>query len=257
MLSDDLTACADIVHRGDADRFAATMAIAPVLREKLWPLYAFNIEVSRAPWVTEETMIAEMRLQWWRDALEEISGSGPVRRHEVVTPLAALLTPAMAQLLDQAVEARRWDIYRDPFEDAAHFERYIDQTSGNLMLVAAQLLGEAEEAPVRDLAYGFGVARWLLAIPELEARKRVPLLDGRPEAVAALARGALDRLANARRQGGGVSTAAGKALLPAWRSEALLKQAVTEPQRVADGNLMDSEFTRRWGLLWRSMSGRW
>ena len=57
-------------------------------RRVLFPLYAFNIEVSRAPWVTAEPMIAEMRLQFWRDVVEEIAAGKPPRAHEVAAPLA-------------------------------------------------------------------------------------------------------------------------------------------------------------------------
>ncbi|MEQ8366967.1 MAG: phytoene synthase, partial [Roseicyclus sp.] len=60
-----LQACAELVARGDPDRFRATMAAPVDARRVLFPLYAFNIEVSRAPWVTAEPMIAEMRLQFW------------------------------------------------------------------------------------------------------------------------------------------------------------------------------------------------
>lgn len=59
----DLTACAGLVERGDPDRFRAVMAVPVAARRILFPIFAFNIEVSRAPWVTQETVIAEMRLQ--------------------------------------------------------------------------------------------------------------------------------------------------------------------------------------------------
>ena len=59
-----IQACADLVHRGDPDRFAAIMAAPVGARERLFPIFAFNLEVARAPWVTAEAMIAEMRLQW-------------------------------------------------------------------------------------------------------------------------------------------------------------------------------------------------
>ena len=72
-------ACAALVERGDPQRFRAAMAAPPEARRVLFPLYAFNVEVARAPWVTQEPMIAEMRLQWWRDALEEIAMGGRVR----------------------------------------------------------------------------------------------------------------------------------------------------------------------------------
>src|SRR6056297_157483 len=98
----DLTACAQLVERGDRDRFAAAMAAPVDARKVLFPIYAFNIEVSRAPWVTQEPMIAEMRLQWWTDALDEIASSGLVRRHEVVTSLAHVLDETAARQLQRA-----------------------------------------------------------------------------------------------------------------------------------------------------------
>ncbi|EIE51555.1 hypothetical protein C357_08561, partial [Citreicella sp. 357] len=198
---DDLIACAQLVERGDPDRFAATMAAPAPARAALFAIYAFNVEVARAPWLTQESMIAEMRLQWWRDALEEIRKGGLVRRHEVVTPLAHVIDAGSADLLDRLVGARRWDIYKDPFEDAAHFTRYLEETSGHLVAAAARALGGLPQTVALDAGYASGLAQFLRAVPELEAQNRVPLVDGRPDAVAALARGGLDRLARVRRAG--------------------------------------------------------
>lgn len=252
----DVTACAAIVEKGDGLRFRTVMAAPLAVREVLFPLYAFNIEATRAPWVTQEPMIAEMRLQWWRDVCEEITSGGPVRRHEVATPLARVITPGQAQLLDQLVAARRWDIYKDGFDDAAHFDAYIDQTAGHLMWVAASALGAAEEAVVRDAAYGAGVANWLLALPELEARGRIPLLDGTSEGVRALAQTALNRLTKARRHRRAISKAARPALMAVGGSDTVLKAAIADPGRVAAGQLPQHP-TAGPGLAWSALSGRW
>ena len=250
---DGWQACAAIVEKGDPVRFASAMAAPVAARARLFPLFAFNVEVARAPWVTQEPMIAEMRLQWWRDALAEIAAGGLVRRHEVVTPLALVLPPEHAQMLDETVDARRWDIGRAPFEDAADFDSYIDQTSGHLMWAAAAMLGAVNEGAVRDYAYGVGVAQFLVAVPELEARGRIPLVDGRPEGVQALAEAALARLRRGRAEG--VARAARPALWAGWQAEAVLRQVVADPRRVAEGTLGLSEFHKRAGLLWRSLFG--
>ncbi|WP_050931315.1 squalene/phytoene synthase family protein [Aestuariivita boseongensis] len=252
-----LTACAQLVERGDPDRFLATMAAPVSARNVLFPLYAFNLEVARAPWVTEETMIAEMRLQWWRDALEEIARGGPVRKHEVTTPLAAILPHATAEKLDTLVAARRWDIYKDPFEDQADFDRYIDETSGNLLWAAATTLGQADETTLRDLGYAQGVANWLRAIPDLEARQRIPLLDGTAKGIAALADAALTRLRSAQANRHKISPAARPALLAAWEAKAILTQAARSPQRVAEGTLGQSPARKRLSLMAQAATGRW
>ena len=256
-LNDDLNACAAIVQRGDPDRFMAAMAAPLAARRVLFPLYAFNVEVARAPWVTQETMIAEMRLQWWRDAVGEIAAGGPVRRHEVITPLAGVLATDMAAKMDEFVAVRRWDIYKDPFEDAVHFERYIDQTAGTLMWVSARLLGPAAEDVVRHVGYAGGVAAWLRAIPDLEARGRVPLLDGTGAGVRSLAQGALDRLQTARACRSAVSSDAAPALLAGWQAGAILKQAIARPQDVGAGLLGQSEARKRLSLMVRAATGRW
>ena len=250
----DLIACAGIVERADTLRFRATMAAPLEARRVLFPLYAFNIEVARAPWVTQEAMIAEMRLQWWRDVCEEIAKGEPVRRHEVATPLAAAITTDDARLLDGLVAARRWDIYRDPFEDAAHFDAYIDQTAGNLMWVAARRLGQADERTVRDAAYGAGVAAWLVAIPRLVELGRVPLLDGTEEGVAKLADQALKRLHRARRNRDRVSKASRPAMFSVAASDRVLQSAIARPSRVREAVLPPLD---RFALSWRAVSGRW
>ncbi|MFW8593169.1 squalene/phytoene synthase family protein [Cribrihabitans neustonicus] len=254
---DDLTACAELVQKGDPDRFLATMAAPPAARPLLFALYAFNVELARAPWASQESMIAEMRVQWWRDVGAEIAAGKPVRRHFVATPLGGLLKPEFARLIDGMAEARRWDIYRDSFEDAAAFDAYIDATAGSLMWMAAGSLGEADEAVVRDFAYGAGIANWLRAIPELERSNRIPLVEGTPEAVQALARRGLERLEGARAAGGKVSREAGVALLAGWQAGAILRQAIRQPERVVQGALGQSEFRKRSGLMWRAALGRW
>lgn len=253
----DLTACAGLVERGDPDRFRAVMAVPVAARRILFPIFAFNIEVSRAPWVTQETVIAEMRLQWWRDTLAEIAAGGAVRRHEVATPLAAALTPDLARDLDALIEARRWDIYRDPFEDEAALDGYLEATSGALLWAAARALGPADEATARAAGYAAGVAGWLRAVPALEAQGRIPLLDGTPDGVAALARKGLARLSEARANRAAISRAAAPALLSAWQTGAILDQAAREPARVAQGALGQSEARKRLSLMARAATLRW
>ncbi len=254
-----LAACADLVRRADPERFLAAMAAPPVARQVLFPIYAFNVEVSRAPWVTDEPMIAEMRLQWWRDALAEIGQGAGLRSHEVTLPLAEVLNVDAARILDRAAEARRWDIYRDPFDDRDHLARHIDATAGGPMWVAARKLGAPEdtEGTVRDVAWAAGLAGWFRAIPELEARGRWPLPDGRPDAVRALAREGLERLRRARRQRHGLPRTAVPALYASWLAGPVLSQAASDPARVTAGRLGVSEFRKRARLIRVAATGLW
>mgnify|MGYP001140005079 CR=1 FL=1 len=254
----DLTACAQLVEAGDAERFAAVMAAPVAARAKLFPLYAFNIEVSRAPWVTQEPMIAEMRLQWWRDALEEIREGALVRRHDVVTPLAHILTAEDTERLDDLILARRWDIEREPFEDMEAFRRHIRETSGGLLVVAGRSLDRAAPTKVLEQAgFALGLANWLRAVPVLEAAGRIPLVEGTHEALRGLAQEGLDALDEARVGRRDVPKAARPAFLPVAQAEAVLRRAAAEPRRVGDGALDPAPIARRWALSRAALFGRW
>ncbi len=225
-------ACAALVEKADPLRFRVAMAAPVAARKILFPLYAFNVEVARAPWVTQEAMIAEMRLQWWRDALEEIAEGKTVRRHEVVDALAGCLDREGAQCLDGLIAARRWDVYKDPFEGPEHFDEYINATSGHLMWTAARLLGAADEAVVRDFAFGVGVANICQAVPALQAQGRQPLVDASDAGIAALAGRGLARLDKAKAARGHVSKAAGPALVAGYHARPVLRMVKATPQRV-------------------------
>ena len=201
-IDDQISACAGLVARGDPDRFRAVMAAPVALRRTLFPLYAFNLEVARAPWVTQEPLIAQMRLQWWRDALEEIATGVNVRRHEVVSPLAAVLDQQAARDLDDLVDARRTDIEGNPPASAEALTRYLDRTSGTLLWTAARLAGATDTPAIRDAGLAHGMAGYLKAVPQLVEKSRNPLPPGEPHDViadlAGLGLDALDRFAQTK-----------------------------------------------------------
>ena len=248
-----LDACAALLEKGDPDRFLAVMAAPLAARARLLPLYAFNLEVARAPWAAKEPLIAEMRLQWWRDVVEN-AASGAARAHEVAGPLHDLIrdTALPLAVLDRMVAARRWDCWSEPFADAAALHSYLDETAGALMWLAALALGAPPTAESAVRAYGraSGAAAYLSAVPELQARGRYPLPQG--ETAVTLARMGFDGLALARRNRASVPAPIRPALLAGWQTEPLLR-------RFAAGESAPqlSEFTRRGRLLWQAATGRW
>lgn len=261
MADDPIAVCAQAVAKGDPDRFAATMAAPVPARTVLFPLYAFNLEVARAPWMSREPMVAQMRLQFWTDVLDCIGDGRPVPQHEISEPLAQAVreTGLDVALLHGIVAARVQDIAPEGFADADALWQYLDATAGNLMWAAALALGAPERSTpaVRGMAHASGLANYLLAVPALEAAGRQPLPDTDAAAIAALANDGLARLTRARAARATVPHRASPALLAGWRSRALLTLAAQSPERVRAGALAESDFARRGALLMRTISGRW
>ncbi|MFN7003493.1 MAG: squalene/phytoene synthase family protein [Roseinatronobacter sp.] len=256
-----MSALAEKVRQGDPDRHAATLAAPEGARAQLWALYAFNLEIARAPWVTQEPLIAEMRLQFWTDTLERIAAGTPPRAHEVAEPLAEVWRASRlpVALGHAMVEARKHDISRAGFHDALALEGYLDATGGHLMWLAALTLGAQPEAEptVRDMAFAAGLANWFLAVPDLSARNVPALPDASDAAIRDLAQTALDRLARARQARSTVAASATPALLTGWQAGAILHRAASDPALVRTGGLALSEFSRRGRLMLRALSGRW
>ena len=269
------TACADLVRSGDPDRFLAAMTAPVEGRARLFPLYAFNLEVAKVPWVTSEPMLAEIRLQWWRDAVAEIYDGKAARRHEVVEPLAQAICAADLPRapFDALVDARSYDIHGDPHPSHEHFTAYIAATAGGLGSLAAHALGagEADIATTREASTAAGIGHLLAALRPLYAANAHPMyleepvepaeiLAGElPERLAAairtLAGDALIRLRAARRTG--VARSITPALAHVWRAEATLKRAISDPAWLLKEPDPMSEARRRAGFAWRSLTARW
>ena len=249
------------MRAGDPDRHAATLAAPEAARAALWPLYAFNLEIARAPWVTAEPMIAEMRLQFWTDVLDAIAAGKPPRAHHVAEPLAKVWRGQNLPIAlgHEMIAARHRDITRDAFGDAAALHAHLDATSGNLMWLAALTLGAGREAEatVRQMGMASGLANWFLAVPQLQAHGWSALPGASDVEIAALARDGLARLARARAARHKVCARAIPALLVGWQAGPILARAAKSPALVRAGGLQMSEFARRGQLLLRAVSGRW
>lgn len=161
-----LQACANAVSRADPERFKAAMAAPMAARRVLLPIYAANLEIAKGPWVTKEPLIAEMRLQWWRDVLDEID-AGHARRHEVVDALANVLDHTSTGPLRDAIAARMWDIYRDPFTSPKAFVDYVQATTLGTLGTSYLAFGAGDIEEVHHMAAVTGLARFAKSVPRL------------------------------------------------------------------------------------------
>jgi phytoene synthase len=166
-----LSAPGALVRRNDPDRFLAALFAPARAREALFVLYAFNLELARACEATREPHMTLIRLAWWREVVE-----GAERRHEVATPLAALLAE---RRLDRAallalIDARQGEVAPE-FPTLADWRAHLFATQGELAATAGKALG-AEAAPaLRLFGAAYGAARLLRSIPALARQGRVLL----------------------------------------------------------------------------------
>jgi NADH dehydrogenase [ubiquinone] 1 alpha subcomplex assembly factor 6 len=135
--------CLAQVRQGDRDRYLALLFSPATARGGLAALAAFNLELARAATEISESMLGLVRLQWWREAVEEIRAGGMTRRHPVVEALAAA-TRAHGLSTDRMlamIAGREEELESDGAPSQATFDARADATAANLIRLSLQAVG--------------------------------------------------------------------------------------------------------------------
>jgi NADH dehydrogenase [ubiquinone] 1 alpha subcomplex assembly factor 6 len=159
--------CAEQVRRFDRDRYLTVLFAPAARRAALFALYAFNLEVARAREAVRTPEMGLIRLQWWRDALDELA-AGRCRQHPVLEAFASLAPELDPEPIRRLLDARERDHQVEPCATLDEFAAYAADTSGGLLELALQLLGVADAAShsaARRVGTAWGLLGLLRATP--------------------------------------------------------------------------------------------
>lgn len=157
------------VRKDDPDRWLASRFIADAdARADVIALYAFDRELARAPQVASEPLMAEIRLAWWSEALDEMFEGRPVRAHPAAQGLARALERGCLErtTLERLIRARQQDAHKAPFADEGELFVYLDDVCGAAMQSAVAVLGGPADPLIVQAAgraWGLATARRLIA----------------------------------------------------------------------------------------------
>ncbi len=131
-----------MIRRVDPDRWLTSRFIGDAAaRADVIALYAFDHELARAMTVASNALLAEIRLTWWREALDEIFANGPPRRHPTAEALAAAVRRhGLPRAPLEAMIDGRIDALEAPAIDAEGAIRWADAVQGSLASLAATIL---------------------------------------------------------------------------------------------------------------------
>ncbi len=159
MAEDDLD---EALRRTDPDRWLSSRFIAdPAARADVVALYAFDHELDRAVAVASNGLIAEIRLTWWREILDQIDGGLAVRRHPVAEALAAAVRrhDLPRSLLEAMIDARI-EILDLAILDADAAFHWADAVGGGAAVLAARVLAPtAATEAVRPAGRAWGLVK--------------------------------------------------------------------------------------------------
>ena len=173
--------CAEIVRRGDPEKFLAILMAPLTLRGVLFPIYAFNYEISKIVYAISEPELAEIRLKWWEQELLFSSQNQSNSKHDILQPLSKLILSGdiPLKLFSNIIEARRFDIDKKPHASFEKQTMYIANIFSSLFEIS--LRASSDKTPdsavqcVRNYGYALGVANLLKAVPALEMLGKNPI----------------------------------------------------------------------------------
>lgn len=162
--------CGIQLREQDRDRYYADLFVPSAIRRHLFALHAFSAEVARVRDAVSAPMPGEIRLQWWRDAIE-----GEARGDVAANPVAAALIDTIErfglprQALIDLIDARVFDLYDDLMPSLVDLEGYLGETSSALMRLGSIILEEGRDPGFADAAghagLAYGLAGLLRALP--------------------------------------------------------------------------------------------
>lgn len=158
-----LSYCKERVRQFDQDRYLTALFAPEEIRQGLYVLYAFNLEIARIPEISTESLVGQIRLEWWREAIATAYEKGTPPEHVVARPLAETIRAhGLTQAhFDRLLEARLFDQERRPPVSLDELETYAEATSSSLVQLALEMLGVRDNAAAATAARAIGVA-WAL-----------------------------------------------------------------------------------------------
>jgi phytoene synthase len=160
MDAEELDGLDGLLRRVDPDRWLSSRFIAdPAIREDVLTIYAYDHELARAPRVTSNPLMGEIRLTWWREALDEMFEGRTVRGHPTAQALADVIQRHKLSRgpLETMIDARYRELDATPMSENELLD-WARDTGGLAAQLAAQILDPATDA---KLALAGGAA-WAL-----------------------------------------------------------------------------------------------
>jgi 15-cis-phytoene synthase len=166
-----------LAARATAPDFYLTALLAPVdVRRDLVALAAVFGDVDRIVATVSDPHLAEIRLQWWREALSAAL-EGTLCGHPIADAAGIAMRRHALPLaeFEGLLEARAFDVYADAMPDEAGLLAYLDRSDGGQFRLLARVVGaDPVSPPIGLAALAYGQARLLRHLPRFVHRGHAP-----------------------------------------------------------------------------------
>ena len=168
--SDSRRHCERELRGHDYDRYLATLMLNGDVRRSATALFAFNLEIARTREIVSEALLGEMRLQFWRDTIDELYNGKRAREHPVAQELGWAIKQhdLPRDPIERLLVARQRDLEDVLPSSVEDLESYVDDTSSvllELLVHAADPDNPSALEAVGHIGIAFGLSGLLRAVP--------------------------------------------------------------------------------------------
>ena len=170
-----------IARAADPDRTLAALFAPRQARDDLFALYAFNAELARIADQVTEPGLGDIRLQWWREAIEQ-AAAGETSGHPVADAFGDVLArrALSRERIAALIDARSFDVGETVMADARTLDAYLFDTTGGLFALAGEIVGaqgENRDLVAETAGRAYGLVRVMRSLPTLAAKGRTYLAE--------------------------------------------------------------------------------
>ncbi|CAH3176554.1 unnamed protein product [Porites lobata] len=169
--------CTNLVRNLDYENFLCVLLLPKGSRRSVFAVRAFNIEVARVQDAVSDPNIGRMRLQFWRDSLDNIYQGNPPQQ-----PVALELAETTSKhkltkrWFSRIIDGREKSIDNRPYDTTDSLEEHGENTVSSVLYLILECLGvkdvQADHA-ASHLGKAIGVVTLLRATPFHGSRGKV------------------------------------------------------------------------------------
>lgn len=166
--------CMDLVRQNDHENFLCTLLLPESIRTTAFAVRAFNSEVARVNDLVSNTTIAQMRLTFWKEAVDKIFKDCPPE-HPISKEIhRALKKHKLSKVyFNRLVTSRKTQSSENGFPSLEALEKYSENSVSPIFYLLLQAAGVQDvniDHAMSHLGKAQGIANALRSVPHL-ARK--------------------------------------------------------------------------------------
>ncbi|XP_064248114.1 NADH dehydrogenase (ubiquinone) complex I, assembly factor 6 isoform X1 [Passer domesticus] len=138
--------CAELVRKRDYEGFLCSLLLPAESRTSAFALRAFNVELAQIKDSITQKTTGLMRMQFWRDAVEDIYGDNPPHQPVATELWRAVKRHNLTKMwFMKIIDEREKNLDDRPYRNIQELETYAENTQSALLYLTLETLG------VRDI----------------------------------------------------------------------------------------------------------